>query len=96
MRVKTENTAWALINIPLPIVPASRVNGAMHAGWAMANSRFGRLADIGVKQKLVNTAELGSCVACDWHIAAKDEDILSVVDVSKLNGSGEVEEIRAL
>ena len=57
---------------------------------------FGWLNDIGATQELVDIIEFGFYVTCYLHIADKHGDILDIVEVFKIDDSGQVEEIWAL
>ena len=57
---------------------------------------FGWLTEIEAKQELVDIVEFGSAVTCYLHISDKDETILDIVEIFKIDNTGRVEEIWAL
>ncbi len=57
---------------------------------------FGWLGEMEAQQELVNIVEFGSYVTCYLRITDKDGGVLDVVEVSKSNEQGEIEEIWAL
>ena len=57
---------------------------------------FGQLNDIGARQELLDIIEFGSNVTYYLHIANKDEEILDIVEIFKINDKVQVEEIWAL
>jgi len=57
---------------------------------------FGWLNDIEAKQELVNIVEFENTVTTFLHISNKDEEVLNIVEVFKIDDEGRVFEIWAL